>query len=271
MPLDLASIRLFLFDIDGVFLAGKEAPRLISGARILPALRQRNLPFRLVTNTSTHPRRFLAETLQGHGVQVTDDDIHAALEVTVGVAARRFPGGRCCVVGEPGMAQVAAAAGLRVVDDAPADVVLVGLTRFAGYADISAAARCLRAGAELLACHRNKMWVDEAGQSLSCGPWVAALEYATGARSEMFGKPSAAFYQEAYQPLGVEPGQVLMVGDDPESDVRGAQRAGLAGALVLSGKTSREDLEQSQVEPDLVLDEIDDLVDLLPNPQGSGR
>jgi len=160
---------------------------------------------------------------------------------------------------------VAAAAGLQVVQDAPADVVLVGLTRFADYAALSAAARCLRGGAELLACHRNKMWVDEPGHSLSCGPWVVALEYATGARGEMFGKPSAGFYEEAYRPYGVEPGQVLMVGDDPTADVQGPQDLGLHGALVLSGKTSREELEASGVEPDLVLDEIDDLVALLPD------
>ncbi len=271
MALDLSAIRLFLFDIDGVFLAGKEDPRLLSGTRILPALRSRGLPFRLVTNTSTHPRRFLAEALAGHGIDVAEGDIHAALEVTVGVAARRHPGGRCYVLGEPGMAEVAAAAGLAVVDDAPADVVLVGLTRFADYAALSAAARCLRGGAALLACHRNRMWVDDAGHSVSCGPWVVALEYATGAEGEVFGKPSAGFYREACRDAGVEPAQVLMVGDDPLSDVRGAQRAGMAGALVLSGKTSRADLTASGVEPDLVLDEIDDLVDLLPEVGASPK
>lgn len=201
--LDLGAIGLFLFDIDGVFLEGKREPRLISGTRILTRLRERGTPFRLVTNTSTHPREFLAETLTRHGIDVRAEEIHAALEVTVGVAARRFPGGRCHVVGEPGMRAAAEAAGLVPVDDAPADVVLVGLTRFADYELLSAAARCLVGGAQLLACHRNRMWVDEGGPSLSCGPWLAALEYATGAEAEWFGKPSAAFYAEARRPLGV--------------------------------------------------------------------
>ncbi len=263
-PLDLASIGLFLFDIDGVFLAGKKAPQLISGTRILSALRERGLPLRLVTNTSTHPREFLAETLTGHGIEVRPGEIHAALEVTVGVAARRFPGGRCHVVGEPGMREAAAVAGLIPVDDAPADVVLVGLTRFADYELLSAAARCLDGGAQLLACHRNRMWVDERGPSLSCGPWLAALEYATGAEAEWFGKPSAAFFAEACRETGVPAAATLMIGDDPESDVAGAQRAGMAGGLVLSGKTDREDLARSGVTPDLVLEQVDDLVERLP-------
>lgn len=261
---NLDSVRLFLFDIDGVFMEGKTAPRLVSGLRILPALRARGLPFRLVTNTSTHPRSFLARQLNGMGIRVDEEEIHAALEVTVGVAARRFPGGTCHVVGEPGMAEVASQAGLRVVEDAPADVVLLGLTRFADYATLSAAARCLRGGAALLACHRNRMWIDDGGHSLSCGPWLAALEYATGVRGESFGKPSRTFYEEVRRPLGIPADQTLMTGDDPDSDVGGAQRAGMLGALVLSGKTRRADLEGTDVQPDWILDEVDDLVELLP-------
>ena len=261
--LDVGAIELFLFDIDGVFLEGKREPRLLSGTKILPWLRAHDLPFRLVTNTSTHPRGFLVETLRSHGVDVREDEIHAALEVTVGVAARRFPGGRCHVVGEPGWGAAAAAAGLVEVDDAPADVVLVGLTRYANYELLSAAARCLKGGAQLLACHRNRMWIDERGPSLSCGPWLAALEYATGVRAEWFGKPSAAFYGEACRSLGLPPSAALMIGDDPEADVAGAQGAGIAGGLVLSGKTNRADLAASGVTPDLVLECVDDLVDLL--------
>jgi len=195
---------------------------------------------------------------------VEPEEIHAALEVTVGVAARRYPGGTCHVVGEPGMAEVARQAGLRVVEDAPADVVLLGLTRFADYALLSAAARCLRGGAGLLACHRNRMWVDQGGHNLSCGPWMAALEYATGVRGESFGKPSRTFYEEVRRPLGIPAERTLMTGDDPDSDVGGAQRAGMLGALVLSGKTRRSDLEGSDVQPDWILDEVDDLVELLP-------
>jgi len=263
MTADPRTARMFLFDIDGVFLAGKREPRLVSGTRILPALKERDIPFRLITNTSTHPRQYLVDGLARHGIHLSPDDIHSALEVTVAEAVRRFPGGRCHVVGEPGMAEVAAAAGLDVVGDAPADVVLVGLTRFADYALLSAAARCLESGAALLACHRNRMWVDDPGKSLSCGPWLAALEYATGAAAEIFGKPTRAFYDAARQPLGVPAADTWMIGDDPDADIRGAQLAGLTGALVLTGKTTRADIDASEVQPDLILEEVDDLVPLL--------
>jgi len=260
---DVRSIQLFLFDVDGVFLAGKTSPRLISGRRAIAALRKRGLPFRLLTNTSTHPRSYLAETLQKLGVQVESDEIHSALETTVAVAARRFPGGRCLVVGEAGMRDLAGRSGLEPVDDAPADVVLVGLTREANYELLSAAARCLVQGAALLGAHRNKLWQDERGRALSCGPWVAALEFATGVTAETFGKPSRAFFGEAREPLGVPASATLMVGDDAVVDVRGSQDAGLRAGLVLTGKTSRGDLLRLEIQPDLVLEQIDDLAELL--------
>ena len=260
---DMSSVRLFLFDVDGVFLAGKTDPRLISGQRAIAALRERGLPFRLLTNTSTHPRSHLAETLQNLGVQVASEEIHSALETTVEVAARRFPGGRCLVVGEAGMRDLAARSGLEIVEDAPADVVLVGLTREADYGLLSAAARCLVRGAAMLGAHRNKLWQDEKGRALSCGPWLAALEFATGVTAETFGKPSRAFFDEAREPLGVSASATLMVGDDAMVDVRGAQEAGLRAGLVLTGKTSREDPSRLGIEPDLVLEQVDDLADLL--------
>lgn len=267
MTFDLRSIELFLFDIDGVFLEGKGTPKLLSGTKLLPRLRERGLPFQLITNTSTHPRQHLADSLRDHGIDVTSEDIHSALEVTVGEAARRFPGGRCFVLGEPGMRDVVEAAGLDVVADATADVVIAGLTRFADYALLSAAARCIKSGAALLACHRNRMWVDEAGPCLSCGPWLAALQYATGAEAEIFGKPTEAFYAGARGQHGVHADVTMMIGDDPESDVRGAQLAGMKGGLVLSGKTRRADLHLTEVVPDLILDEVDDLAVLLDGTQ----
>jgi HAD superfamily hydrolase (TIGR01458 family) len=262
-PMHVGAVELFLFDIDGVFLAGKDAPRLVSGQRILPALRERGLPYRLVTNTSTHPSTAVAESLRGHGLDVRAEEIISALDATVAAAAERHRGARCLVVGERGLAEAAAAAGLQVVDRRPAEVVVLGLAREVDYRSLSRAARCLLDGAQLIGCHRNKLWLDEDEKALSCGPWLAALEYATGVKAEVFGKPSPDFFARARGAAGVSPDRCLMVGDDLEVDVGGAQRAGMRGALVLTGKTSRDGLERHRIRPDLVLQEVDDLVELL--------
>jgi HAD superfamily hydrolase (TIGR01458 family) len=261
--MDLGVIDLFLFDIDGVFLAGKEQPRLVSGRRILPALRERDIPFRLVTNTSTHSAAHLADSLGAHGVDVRAAEIHSALDATVRAASERHQGGRCVVVGEPGLSEAATAAGLKVVEVPPAALVLVGLCRVVDYDLLNRAARCLLDGAALFGCHRNRLWLDDDGEALSCGAWLAALEQATGARAEIFGKPATSFFDDARRPFGTPAERCLMVGDDLESDVGGAQQAGMRGALALTGKTSRAAATGQPVVPDLWLDEVDDLVELL--------
>lgn len=263
--MDLGRIELYLFDIDGVFLTGKEHPRLLSGRRILAELRRRKVPYRLVTNTSTHSSAELAGSLAAHGLAVGRQEIFSALDATVRAARAAHPGGRCFVVGEAGLRSALTTAGLAVVDGPPAELVVVGLARHVDYGTLNRAARCLLGGAQLLGCHRNRRWLDDDGAALSCGAWLAALEYATSARAEVVGKPAAAFYEQVRcsLPEPPEPGRCLMVGDDLEADVGGAQRAGMRGALVLTGKTSREQAERHEVASDLQLGEVDELVELL--------
>jgi ribonucleotide monophosphatase NagD (HAD superfamily) len=87
---------------------------------------------------------------------------------------------------------------------------------------------------------------------------VAALEHATGRKAIVFGKPDARFFLAAIQRLGLEARKVLMIGDDIDADVGGAQAAGLKGALVKIGKFRPTDLEGT-IRPDVVFDSIADL------------
>ena len=260
--LDLASIRLFLFDVDGVFVTGKEQPRLLSGRRILHVLRERNLPFRLVTNTSTHPRDHLASKLLDLGLPAGPEDIHSAFETTVTVAARRFPGGRCFAVGETPLLDQLEASGLRLVRDFPADVVVVALSRTADYEMLSAAARCLKHGPRCSHATRTGCgWTNRATVSLQApGSLPSSMPPAWSPKAwESQRAPSST----RHVPVGVAAQHTLMIGNDCASDVAGAQQAGLRGGLVLTGKTRREHLDAIRVSPDLVLEEVDDLVERL--------
>ena len=119
----------------------------------------------------------------------------------------------------------------------------------------------LLAGAELIAIHRNAYWRVGDDLWLDAGAYVTALEFATGSRAKLFGKPSPDFFTQAVAALGVPAHRVLMVGDDAVSDVAGAQRAGLAGALVQTGKFRPQDLARPDFHPDLVATSISALVD----------
>jgi len=86
-------------------------------------------------------------------------------------------------------------------------------------------------------------------------PFVVALEHATGKKAKVLGKPSREFFLAGVAKLGLEAGDVLMVGDDIRTDVEGARGAGLKGALVKTGKFREADLS-ADARPDLVLDSV---------------
>jgi ribonucleotide monophosphatase NagD (HAD superfamily) len=97
--------------------------------------------------------------------------------------------------------------------------------------------------------HRNPWWLTPEGPTLDSGAFVAGLEFSTGHAATIIGKPSAAFFSQAVRDLRREAGRdlaradIAMVGDDVRTDVRAAQRAGMRGIFVLSGKHSHDDIE----------------------------
>jgi len=155
--------------------------------------------------------------------------------------------------------------GFEITSDDP-EMVLVGdLGPEFTFDRLNAAFRSLRAGAGLVAVHRNRYWLPEAGPTLDAGPFVAALEYAAGVEATLVGKPSAAFFRTAAARTGVELGRLAVVGDDLESDVAGARAAGLVSIQVRTGKfdPARSAAALPAERPHRVIDSLADLPALL--------
>jgi HAD superfamily hydrolase (TIGR01458 family) len=250
-----------LLDIDGVLVTSWEA---IPGAiRTLERLRESSVPFRLVTNTTTHTRYELAATLNGAGFDVTPAEIHTAVVATAAYLRTHHPGARVALLsdGDPrGDLQGV----VLVAPGDPADVVVVGgASSDFTYPALNAVFRSLMDGAALVAMHRNRYWRTAEGLQLDAGAYVAALEDATGVTATVCGKPSAAFFGAAVDDLGLPVARVVMVGDDVANDVLGAQAAGIRGVLVRTGKFRPSDLERADAAPDAVIDSIADLPPLL--------
>jgi len=117
---------------------------------------------------------------------------------------------------------------------------------------LNLALRLILDGANILALEMDRYWKEPGGMVLSSGPYVAALEYATGKRAELMGKPSPRFFQMALDDLGIRPQYAAMIGDDIFTDVRGAQEMGMTGILVKTGKYREDIAERSGVRPDMV-------------------
>jgi phospholysine phosphohistidine inorganic pyrophosphate phosphatase len=158
-------------------------------------------------------------------------------------------------------------AGFEIVTERPEAVVVGDLDDRWTFDILNTAFRQLMDGAQLIALSADRYWRKADGLVLDCGPFVKALEYASGKTAAVCGKPSAEFYRTALGSLGAwalaTPGDVLMIGDDILGDVRGAQQAGLQACLVRTGKFREDDLAKSGVKPDRVVSSLGELATIV--------
>jgi HAD superfamily hydrolase (TIGR01458 family) len=241
-----------LLDLGGVVFVGDKA--LPGAIDAVDKLRRAGLRVRFLTNTTRQPVRTLVAKLSGLGLHVDPDEV-----LTPARAARTLLAGKVPhLLVHPDL--------LEDFDSCPAgkaDVVIIGdASDGFSYASLNAAFRALEGGAQLVALAGNRSFKDSDGQlSLDAGPFVAALEYASGRHATIIGKPARPFFEAALSSLGVEAGAAVMVGDDVEADVAGALYAGLAGVLVRTGKYKPDDERRIDPPPTAVCDHLPDVVD----------
>ena len=252
-------IRGFLFDLDGVLYTGD---RPVPGAaKVLDRLRNRGVPVRFLSNSTRRSRASVAARLRGMGFSIGEHEI-----LTPGVVAAaglRREGKTAFLVTMGDAHRDFGDAGVTLDEDHP-DAVVVGDAgdRFT-YDLLNRVMRMVLAGADLLALEKDRTWLGEDGLMLSAGPFVAALEYATGKEAICIGKPSPGFFAAALDGLGVHAPEAAMVGDDILTDIGGAQRCGIQGILVRTGKYREETLASSGITPDHIIDSVADLSTLL--------
>jgi ribonucleotide monophosphatase NagD (HAD superfamily) len=111
--------------------------------------------------------------------------------------------------------------------------------------------------------HRNLDWQTDQGLQLDMGAFVVGLEKATGVSATLAGKPSRAFFGAVLTELGVRADEALMIGDDIDADVLGAQASGIGGVLVRTGKFRQETLDRATGRPDHVIGSIAEVPALL--------
>ncbi|MFE9095630.1 HAD-IIA family hydrolase [Streptomyces sp. NPDC007264] len=264
------SVRAVLIDIDGVLTVSWQP--LPGAVEALREIRASGLAVALLTNTTSRTRASIAGTLSAAGFPVTAEDILTAPAVTAAHLAEHCPGARCWLLNSGDIREDLV--GVDLVDDSGTvpDVVIVGGAgpEF-GYEALDRAFGHLQQGARLVAMHRNLYWRTDRGLQLDSGAFLLGLEKAAHIEAKVTGKPSPAFFEAALARLGTAADRTLMVGDDIESDVLAAQRAGLTGVLVKTGKYLPQTHRDASGEPHHVLDSFADLPALLRRPSGRGQ
>jgi len=268
---ELVSFDGLIVDLDGVVWRGDDP---IPGAvEAIAALRGGGTRVLFLTNEPSRSRAQFAARLTEMGIPAAESDVMTSSAATARAAAASDSGRgdrRAYVIGPPALHDEVRAEGFELVDlteAAAAEVVVVGGHDAFGYAELQAATVALRGGARLFATGRDAVFPTADGLAPGTGAVVAAVETAGGVTATVVGKPEASIFAAARAALG-DCADVAMVGDHLVADIAGAKRAGLPAILVLTGVTSREDLEGVAIAPDLVLDDLSELPGVLESKRG---
>jgi HAD superfamily hydrolase (TIGR01458 family) len=254
----LEEVGAVLIDLDGVLYVEEEP---IAGAMdAVERLRIGGLALRFVTNTTAHSRDRTLEKLARLGFSVAERELVTPAALAVQHCRERGHRRVALVMNDEVKRDFAE---LQEARDS-ADAVIIGdLGAAFGYDVLNRAFRQVMDGAELIALQKNRYWMRADGLSLDVGPFVAAIEFATSSEAYVVGKPALAFFDQVLADLEVGPTSAAMVGDDIESDIGGALRAGLVAILVRTGKYTDERMRESGIDPTIVVDSIADVPLLL--------
>ncbi len=260
--MNIKAIRLFFFDLDGVLSVGKEKPRYLGGREVVKKIKSVGKKVFVLTNDSTHMREEIYHNLTSLGFNFELGEILTSSSVTAAYLTQGFGKTTFFLVGEDGLRRELEAVGHRAVDDAP-KVVVVGFDRKITYEKLDRALRYLKGGARLIGSYGGAVYMSERGPALSAGPIIKALEYGSGKRAIMIGKPSPRIFRLALQREHENPNSSVMVGDQIETDLIGAHKAGVHTILVLTGVETQETIKRSKIKPDAVIRTVDALENLL--------
>jgi HAD superfamily hydrolase (TIGR01458 family) len=253
----MEEIKGLLIDLDGVIYNDSD---LIEGARdSIQWLRDNNIPFRFITNTTMKSRTSLQQKLVSFDIEVQEEEIFTTVYAAV-LYIRKSGKNKCHLLLMDDAKKEFDEFNL---DSANPDFVVVGdLGDDLSFENANIAFQKLLSGAELLALQKNRYWLSDKGYTLDAGAWVAMLEFAANKKGQIIGKPSPHFFALALNDLDLPPENVIMIGDDIESDIGGAHRMGINGVLVKTGKFLPADLKREDIRPWRTIESICDLQDI---------
>ena len=247
-------VQALMIDLDGVLYV-EEDP--IAGAiEAVERLRRRGLRLRFVTNTTAHSRNRTLDKLARLGFSVADPELVTPAALAVRHCVERARTRVALIMNDEVKRDFAP---LEETENASEAVIMGDLGEAFSYDVLNRAFREVMNGAELIALQKNRYWLRADGLSLDVGPFVAAIEFATGREAYVVGKPARGFFEQVLGDLGVDAQEAAMVGDDIEADIGGALRAGLGAILVRTVKYREDRVRESGIEATVVVGSIADV------------
>lgn len=242
----------FLLDLDGTIFRGKEV--IPEAPQFIERLKEENKPYLYLTNNSSATPEQLAERLTRMGIEATPQKFFTSAMATAqmirDLEKEKDPARvSIYVIGEQGLHQALQDQGFTIVDQAPADYVVVGIDRSFTYEKMKQAVRGIYKGARFISTNRDRAIPTEEGLAPGNGSLTAAIAYATGQEPINVGKPEAAMIRLALASINMLEKDTLLIGDNLETDISAGMKSGVDTLLVLTGFSQEQDLVKSSIQP----------------------
>jgi NagD protein len=246
----------YLIDMDGV-LVHEEHP-LPGAQEFIAELHAAGKGFLVLTNNSIYTPRDLAARLSANGIDVAQSSLWTSALATAQFLDSQRPNGTAHVVGEAGLTTALHEVGYTLTDRDP-DYVVLGETRTYSFEAITRAIRLIRAGSRFIATNPDATGPSAEGVLPATGAVAALITHATGVSPYFVGKPNPLMMRSALNTLGAHSERTAMIGDRMDTDVVAGLEAGLHTILVLSGVTTRGDLDRFPYLPNEVVGGVSEL------------
>ncbi len=256
-----SEIKNYICDMDGVLIRGDE---LVPGAdTFIQRLEKAGAKFLVLTNNPIHTPRDLSHRLASLGLNIGEEKIFTSAIATARFLRKQRPNGTAFVIGESGLTTAIHEAGYIITDTNPEYVVL-GETNTYSLDMITKAVRLISGGARFIATNPDASGPGVGGLVPACGAVAAMIEKATGISPLFIGKPNPLMMRTALNYLGAHSENTVMVGDNMDTDIITGVQSGMETILVLTGVTSRTDVEKFPFVPTHIYNSV---ADIEPDPR----
>lgn len=255
-----ADIECWLTDMDGVLV--RENHEIPGASNLIERWVDTSHRFLVLTNNSIFTPRDLSARLQMSGLTIPEENIWTSALATARFLADQQPGARLFVIGEAGLTTTLHEAGFILTDTEP-DYVVLGETRTYSFEAITKAVRFIVDGARFICTNPDATGPSKEGPLPATGAVAAMIESASRRKPYVVGKPNPMMFRSALNRIEAHSENTAMIGDRMDTDMVAGMEAGLFTVLVLSGITKRENIDAYPYRPNLVLDSVDDLIDLI--------
>lgn len=259
----LHEVGAFALDMDGTVYLGA---RVLPGAHDFVArCRQDGIPFAMLTNNSSKSRREYGEKLARMGLDVGEDGVMTSGEATIRYLHREHPGRRVYLVATPSYQTEVLEGGVTLAAGrSDADVAVLAFDTGLTFEILVVLCDLVRDGKPFIATHPDFNCPVDGGYIPDVGSFLALVQASTGRRPDVIiGKPGRMMVAALCERWNLPAERIAYVGDRLYTDIAMAADSGMLGILVLSGETSLADLEGSPHQPDLVVEGLAELVELL--------